>query len=108
MPNAFDSRAARVHAATRRVFGEPDVTYTPKSGAPYLLNDGEPAGELEFPDAIQEGEVPEYARFFLRADLLAAPAVKGDRLEIDGTDYIVIGSREAGDGAIRLLLDKVN
>lgn len=91
--------------AVTRVFGivDGDATYTPKTGAPYLL-----AGVLEFPDAIQEGNTPEFARYLTRLDAMAAEPVRGDRLTVDGVAYIVLDSRYAEEGSIRLLLDQVD
>jgi hypothetical protein len=107
MPSTFADAAERADRAILRVFGRADgvgPVYTPKAGGGAYDVDG----VLELPDANLDSALGEFTRFFVRLDDLQAAPALGDRLTIDGVQYIVDRIVAEEEGAARLILNKVD
>jgi len=96
----FTDPVGRMDEACQRVFGR-EVLYLPEAG-------GQATVRAVF-QAVREGEHASpgiYAVLFVRLADLAAPPVRGDEVQIDGTRYKVFDIEADTEGAAVLRLRK--
>ena len=104
MPSTFAAAAERADRAVIRTMGS-DVSYARKVGGGTF----EIRGVFELPDGNPETNYSEHTRLFVRESDLPENYGPGDRATIDGETYIVRGEPLGeGEGALRLILDKVD